>query len=162
MDFYNKYIKYKQKYLNLKNQQGGKVPYIVQNEERDYFPFDNKDFNFYKDNQILIFNNGNGNYLLNEKFKLKKFENDKKINDIIINDNNIYKLADEQIVISSNIKLPFHLCLLLSKHKILNKLYQQYFIVEPIPELKLEFKAIYKTAIKNLKVNANKTVKFFF
>lgn len=85
MDFYNKYIKYKQKYLNLKLQQGGKVPYVIQNEKQDYFPFDNKDFNFYKDNQTLIFNNnGNENYLLNEKFELEKFELEKVQNDIYI------------------------------------------------------------------------------
>ena len=166
MDFYNKYIKYKQKYLNLKLQQGGKVPYVIQNEKQDYFPFDNKDFNFYKDNQTLIFNNnGNENYLLNEKFELEKFELKKVQNDITINHSNIYKLADEQIVISPNIKLPFHLCLL-SKYKIFDKLYQKYFIVETIPELKLEFKAIDKTAIKKLKdilkINKLETVNTLF
>ena len=48
MNYYNKYIKYKQKYLKLKNQHGGKLPYIEEevdgNITKDYFPFDNNNF----------------------------------------------------------------------------------------------------------------------
>ena len=71
MNFYNKYIKYKQKYLKLKNHQGGKLPFVkLDNGTNDYFPFDNNNFNYYNDDdfpEILI-----------NTIKLKD-ENDKKV-----------------------------------------------------------------------------------
>ena len=137
MDYHNKYIKYKQKYLKLKNQQGGKIPYVeLDNGTKDYFPFDNNNFNYYLSDHTLILNDEKDkvkvDYLLNEKFKLKpiKLGSEKKTDydeKNIINNNNIYKLADENIIISSvpDRKFPFHLCLL-TNYKILDELYQKH------------------------------------
>jgi hypothetical protein len=128
MNYYNKYIKYKQKYLKLKNQDGGKLPFVtLKNKTIDYFPFDNNNFNYYHNNYLLINNKKEINYSLNDKFELDKFDilnnyyNEKNI----INNNNIYKLADQKINISSDIIIPFHLCLL-SKYKILDNLYKKH------------------------------------
>jgi len=132
MDYHNKYIKYKQKYLKLKNHHGGKLPFVELDDEnkiKDYFPFDNDKFNYYNDNYSLIVNDSFKDYSLNKRFELVKLDSkfDKTVYNEknIINDNNIYKLADEQITISDEIKIPFHLCLL-SKYKILDELYQKH------------------------------------
>jgi DNA-directed RNA polymerase subunit L len=135
MEFYNKYIKYKQKYLKLKNHHGGKLPFVtLEDKKPDYFPFDNINFNYYNDDYSLINNVQDKiekDYLLNKKFELVKLKLDSnKKSDFNkknrINNNNIYKLADEQIIISSSDKkFPFHLCLL-SKYKILDELYQKH------------------------------------
>jgi len=138
MDYHIKYIKYKNKYLKLRNQQGGRIPYVeLEDKKQKYFPFDNNNFKIYNNDYSLIFNSeGKIYYLLNDKFELKpieitesfsdefEFENfkDKKN---IINNNNIYKLADEIITISDEIKIPFHLCLL-SKYTILDYLYKKH------------------------------------
>jgi len=100
MNYYNKYKKYKHKYLKLKNQHGGKLPFVLDNKNKiDYFPFDNNDYNYYQNNYLLINNKKEINYSLNDKFELDKFDisnnyyNEKNI----INNNNIYKLADQKI-----------------------------------------------------------------
>jgi hypothetical protein len=128
MNYYYKYIKYKQKYLKLKNQDGGKIPFItLDNKTIDYFPFDNNDFNYYHNDYLLINNKKEINYSLNDKFELDKFNisNNNYNEKNIINNNNIYKLADQIINISSNEIFPFHLCLL-SKYKILDNLYKKH------------------------------------
>jgi hypothetical protein len=130
---YNKYIKYKHKYLKLKNQHGGKIPFVTldDNITKDYFPFDNNNFNYYYNDYLLIDNKKEIDYLLNEKFELDKFvisHNNNYNEKNIINNNNIYKLADQQINISSK-KLPFHLCLL-SKYKILDNLYKKHINID--------------------------------
>ena len=85
MDYYNKYIKYKQKYLKLKNQDGGILPFVkLDNGTKDYFPFDNNNFNYYLNNHSLILNDEKDkvkvDYLLNEKFVLEpiKLDSEKK------------------------------------------------------------------------------------
>ena len=127
MNYYYKYIKYKQKYLKLKNQDGGKLPFVLDNETIDYFPFDNNDFNYYHNDYLLINNKKEINYSLNDKFELDKFNisNNNYNEKNTINNNNIYKLADQIIYISSNEIFPFHLCLL-SKNKILDNLYKKH------------------------------------
>jgi hypothetical protein len=160
MDFYNKYIKYKQKYLKLKNLQGGVLPFVeLDDKTKDYFPFDNNNFNYYNDDgYTLILNNKKDkvkvDYLLNKNFKLDKLElNLKQKSDFnkknIINNNNIYKLADEQIIISDEIKFPFHLCLL-SKYNILDKLYLKHINIKIEDILNKNFKKIY--LINNAKI----------
>ena len=126
MDYHNKYIKYKQKYLKLKNQQGGKLPFVP-----DYFPFANKNFNYYNDDgyTLIINDSSKEDYSLNKRFELVKLDSkfDKTVYNKknIINNDNIYKLADEQITISDEIKIPFHLCLLSQpQYKILDKIYK--------------------------------------
>jgi hypothetical protein len=147
MDYHNKYIKYKQKYLKLKNQHGGVLPYVMQKDKTpDYFPFDNNKFNYYNDNYSLIVNDSSEDYLLNKRFELVKLDSeklDKTVynNNNMINDNNIYKLADEQITISDKIKIPFHLCLL-SEYKILDEIYKIHI----------------KKDLKNFLINNAKTV----
>jgi hypothetical protein len=130
MNYYNKYIKYKHKYLKLKNQDGGKLPFVTLDKENktiDYFPFNNNNFNYYHNDFLLINNKKEINYLLNDKFELDKFDisNNNYNEKNIINNNNIFKLADQKINISSNEIIPFHLCLL-SKYKILDNLYKKY------------------------------------
>ena len=165
MDYYNKYIKYKQKYLKLKNQDGGVLPFITlddENKTNDYFPFDNNKFNYYFNDHLLIFNDEhNEDYLLNEKFELDKLVlNSKQKSDFlkknIINNNNIYKLADEQIIISSDINFPFHLCLL-SKYKILDELYLKHINIDT-KEINYEYLQLQKKEnnekIKKLKIQS--------
>ena len=135
MDYHNKYIKYKQKYLKLKNQQGGILPYVMQKDNTpDYYPFANTNFNYYNDDgYTLIINDEKDkikeDYSLNKRFELVKLDSEKidksfYNNKNIINNNNIYKLADEQIDILSD-KIPFHLCLL-SQYFILEELYKKH------------------------------------
>jgi hypothetical protein len=130
-----KYIKYKIKYLIYKNQYGGKLPYIKNNIITDFFPFDNFNYNFYYDEYSIINNNSINNYLLNDKYQLLE-QNLDNINELnkknIINNNNIYKLADEKIIILPNIKIPFHLCLLETKYEILDNLYTKYINLDDI------------------------------
>ena len=68
MDYHNKYIKYKQKYLKLKNQHGGRIPYVeLEDKKQKYFPFDNNNFKIYNNDYSLIFNSeGKKYYLLND------------------------------------------------------------------------------------------------
>ena len=157
MDYYNKYIKYKQKYLKLKNQDGGILPFVkLDNGTKDYFPFDNNNFNYYLNNHSLILNDEKDkvkvDYLLNEKFVLEpiQLDSEKKTSykqKNIINNNNIYKLADEQIIISDEIKFPFHLCLL-SKYKILDELYLKHINIKDI--LNKNFSRLNKNEQKNI------------
>jgi hypothetical protein len=142
MNFYNKYIKYKQKYLILKNHHGGVLPSVtLDNGINDYFPFDNNNFNYYNDDGYTLIDNYEKdkikeNYSLNKRFKLIKLDPEKFDKIVyneknIINNNNIYRLADEQIIISDEIKFPFHLCLL-SKYKILDELYKKHINIDII------------------------------
>ena len=180
MDYYNKYLKYKQKYLQLKNLQGGVLPFVTlddENKTNDYFPFHNENYNYYVDNREddreddrkddreddreddgiellpkdiipLIDNKKEIDYLLNKRFKLVKLdaEFDKTVYNKknIINDDNIYKLADRHIVLEFNETginmFPFHLCLL-SKYKILDELYRIYININ-IDKIKYKYENI--------------------
>jgi hypothetical protein len=133
-NYLKKYLKYKIKYLDLK-QYGGKLPYIIYNDKPDFFAFDNeielKNYNYYYDNFSLIIkdlNNGE-NYLLNEFYQFEKYNNiniEEINNKNIINNNNIYKLVDYNIEISNDLKIPFHLCMLQTKYKVLDYLYNTF------------------------------------
>jgi hypothetical protein len=152
MNFYNKYIKYKQKYLILKNHHGGVLPSVtLDNGINDYFPFDNNNFNYYNDDGYTLIDNYEKdkikeNYSLNKRFKLIKLDPEKFDKIVyneknIINNNNIYRLADEQIIISDEIKFPFHLCLL-SKYKILDELYKKHINIKIEDILNENFKTL--------------------
>jgi hypothetical protein len=119
--YHNKYIKYKTKYLELKSniQYGGRLPYIMNNDKPEFFPFDNENeefkYNYYFNRLPLIIKKTFTNFILNDNFE---FEN---MNEDIIN-NNIYKLVDFNINISKDINIPFNLCLLQTRYKILDNI----------------------------------------
>ena len=79
MDYYNKYLKYKTKYLNLLK--GGTVPQI----NCDLLPFENTNINIIYQGQFILKNNDNpdNNYLLNDNYELQKM--DTEINNSLFN-----------------------------------------------------------------------------
>jgi ankyrin repeat protein len=101
MDYYNKYLKYKTKYLNLLK--GGIVPQI----DCDLLPFENTNINIIYKGRFILKNNENSdnNYLLNDNYELEKTQ-------IPIN-KPLFDIPDLSMLANLNVKLgyddiPFH------------------------------------------------------
>ncbi len=101
MDYYNKYLKYKTKYINLLK--GGIVPQI----DGDLLPFENTNINIIYQGRIILKNNDNpdNNYLLTDNYQFEKTQ-------ISIN-KPLFDASDLSILANLNVKLgsddiPFH------------------------------------------------------
>jgi len=101
MQYYNKYLKYKTKYLNLLK--GGIIPEI----NCDLLPFEKNDINIiYQDNYILQNNeDSNKNYLLNKQYLFEK--TNIKINKPIFNISDISTLANLTVKLGNDF-IPYH------------------------------------------------------
>ncbi len=102
MDYYNKYLKYKTKYINLLK--GGIVPQI----DGDLLPFENSDINIIYQGRIILKNNDNpnNNYLLNDNYQLEKIRI--PINKPLLNIPNLSMLANLNVKLGSD-NIPFHI-----------------------------------------------------
>ncbi len=112
MFYYQKYLKYKTKYLNLLK--GGIVPQI----DGDLLPFENKNINIIYQGRIILKNNDDikNNYLLNDNYELEK-------KNIIIN-KQLFQTSEQSFLINLNVKLgndyiPFHIGSLQSNFNII-------------------------------------------
>ena len=101
MNYYEKYLKYKTKYLNLFK--GGTVPHI----DCDLLPLEKNDINIIYQGRIILKNNvdNNNNYLLNDNYQFEK-------TNIQIN-KSIFNTSDWSMLANLNVKLgcefiPFH------------------------------------------------------
>jgi ankyrin repeat protein len=101
MNYYNKYLKYKTKYLNLLK--GGMVPQI----NGDLLPFENTNINIIYKGRFILKNNedANNNYLLNDNYEFEKTQNQIK--------QPLFNISDLSMLANLNIKLgcdfiPFH------------------------------------------------------
>jgi ankyrin repeat protein len=101
MNYYEKYLKYKTKYLNLLK--GGAIPHI----DCDLLPLEKNDINIIFKKRIILKNNDdiNNNYLLNDNYQFEKIN-------IQIN-KSIFNTSDWSMLANLNVKLgrefiPFH------------------------------------------------------
>lgn len=101
MNYYQKYIKYKIKYLNLLK--GGIVPQI----DCDLLPFEKKDINIIYLDRFILQNNKdpNNNYLLNNEYKFEK--TNLQIKQPLFNTSDLSMLANLSIQLGCEI-IPFH------------------------------------------------------
>ncbi len=101
MDYYNKYLKYKTKYLNLLK--GGTVPHI----DCDLLPFEINNINIIYQGRFILKNNNHNdnNYLLNDNYQFEKTQ--------ILIKQPLFHTSDLYMLTNLNIKLghddiPFH------------------------------------------------------
>ena len=101
MNFYQKYIKYKTKYLNLLK--GGEVPQI----DCDLLPFEKEDINIIYQDRFILQNNedSDNNYLLNSEYQLKKTKIN--IEEPLFNIFDISMFANFSIILGCDL-IPFH------------------------------------------------------
>jgi ankyrin repeat protein len=101
MDYYNKYLKYKTKYLNLLK--GGTVPQI----DCDLLPFENTNINIIYQGRYILKNNDdtNNNYLLNSQYQFEKTQN--QINQLLFQTSDLSFLANLNIKLGDDL-IPFH------------------------------------------------------
>jgi ankyrin repeat protein len=101
MNYYQKYLKYKQKYLNLLK--GGIIPQI----DCDLLPFEKTNINIIYQGRFILKNNNhnNNNYLLNNDYQFEKTQNQIK--------QQLFHILDLSMLANLNVKLgceiiPFH------------------------------------------------------
>ena len=102
MNYYQKYLKYKTKYLNLLK--GGIVPQI----DGDLLPIEKTNINIIYQARFILINNkdSNNNYLLNDNYQFEK-------TNIQINQP-LFSISDLSMLANLNVKLgcdfiPFHI-----------------------------------------------------
>jgi hypothetical protein len=120
MDYYLKYIKYKNKYLELK---GGYIPSIDDiNLKTKYFPLKHSSYTITFNNKVIKYGDTKI-YNLNSNFMYEK-NNNIKPNIITFDDyeKNYDIFFNDEIVINEQNKIPFDLLLLDSNFNINNKL----------------------------------------
>ena len=102
MNYYEKYLKYKIKYINLLR--GGTVPHI----DCDLFPFEKNDINIIYQGRIILKNNEdiNKNYLLNDNYQLEK--KSISIKPLLFNFYNWTMLANLNVKLGCEF-IPFHI-----------------------------------------------------
>ncbi len=101
MDYYQKYLKYKTKYLNLLK--GGIVPQI----DGDLLPFENTNINIIYQGRFILKNNDNpdNNYLLNDNYQFEKTQI--LIKQPLFHTSDLYMLANLNIKLGRD-DIPFH------------------------------------------------------
>jgi ankyrin repeat protein len=101
MNYYQKYLKYKIKYLNLLK--GGTVPQI----NCDLLPFENTNINIIYQGRFILKNNDNpdNNYLLNDNYQLEKTQI--LIKKLLFHTSDLYMLANLNIKLGHD-DIPFH------------------------------------------------------
>ena len=102
MNYYQKYLKYKTKYLNLLK--GGTVPHI----NCDLLPFEKNDINIIYQGRIILKNNedNNNNFLLNDNYQFEK--TNIPINQSLFNILNLSMLANLNVKLGCEF-IPFHI-----------------------------------------------------
>jgi ankyrin repeat protein len=102
MNYYQKYIKYKTKYLNLLK--GGEVPQI----DCDLLPFEKEDINIIYQDRFILQNNEDSdkNYLLNSEYQFEKTKIN--IEESLFNIFDISMFANFSIILGCDL-IPFHI-----------------------------------------------------
>ncbi len=100
--YYEKYLKYKTKYLNILK--GGIVPQI----DCDLLPFENININIIYKGRFILRNNDdtNNNYLLNDNYEFEKTQN--QVNQPLFNISDLSMLANLNVKLGCDF-IPFHI-----------------------------------------------------
>ena len=123
-----KYLKYKNKYLKLKELIGGIIPTYNTTETienyKNYLPY--KHYNFIIDGRIIgnLSNLHPKNLTFDENFNIIDYTGPIKDDNIKFSDT--YCFANNEIFINENNKFPFHICFINSIFKIMNSIYKIY------------------------------------
>ncbi len=101
MNYYQKYLKYKTKYLNLLK--GGIIPQI----NGDLLPFEKPNINIIYQGRFILKNNvdANNNYLLNDQYQFEKTQD--QINQSLFHTSDLSMLANLNIKLGCDF-IPFH------------------------------------------------------